>query len=292
VTSNSKTSQFFKRWNPAFLTMLFLLAVAFNWLVFGPGFFDSIDYLNPLVLFAVAMDALVISVVYGMVQDLRRLSRGEPLPEITQKARDHAEALNRAGAAYARSGADSPFQPPLRAHPQPAEEQPGVSEPPASPIPSTGSVSGIFRKMQMQSANFLRWIVGLSVGGFLLIGLTQFVSGPSSGWNGTAIAGTHFFTIGVVIGVWGLFITIGVLLLDAVLSIVKIIRSAPPDSEANERSASLRSNIIPTTEPGPNVFQRIFLLGELACLIFLAIGVTLMALSHVGYALRYIIGSR
>lgn len=287
MSLNSKTSQFFKRWNPAFLTMLFLFAVAFNWLVFGPWFFDSINYFNPLVLFTVAIDALVISVVYRMVQDLRRLWSGEPLPEITQKARDYAESITRA--AYARRGADSPFQPPLRAHPQQIEEQPRVSEPPASPIPSTGAVSGIFQKMQMQSANFLRWIVGLSVGGFLLIGLTQFVSGPSSGWNGTAIAGTSLFTIGLVISFLGLFITIGVLLLDAVLSIVKISRSAP---RTTEHPASLRANIIPNTQHGPNVFQRIFLLGELACLIFLAIGVTLIALSHVGYALRYLIGSR
>jgi hypothetical protein len=229
-----------------------------------------------------------------MIQDLRRLSRGEPLPEISQKEREYAEAVTRA--AYARRGGNTLLPPPPQAHAQPVEEQPRVREPRALPIASPRSVSGFFfqkmEKIDRLLANSRHWIVGLIVGGVVLLMLTYSVSDPSSGWDATALVGAGIFTLGIFLGVGALILIIVLGAMGAVLSIAKIIRSAPRSEEPTERPASLLSNTTPNTEPGQVVRGRMLLVVQFVCLTVLAIGVTLMALGHVTKALYLIVRSR
>ncbi len=297
MASDSKASRFFKRWNPAMLIVLFVIGIFFNALVFGPWFIpEDAPALKVIwfVIMAGPLDALIFWSVKGMIQDLRRLSRGEPLPEISQKAREYAEAVTRA--AYARRGGNPLLPPPPQAHAQPVEEQPRVSDPPALPIASPRSVSGIFfqkmEKMDRLLANSFHWIVVLIVGGGVLCILTFSVSDPSSGLNTTAIVGAGFFILGFFLGVGALVLIIVLGAMGAVTSIAKIIRTAPRDEEPTDRPASLRSNITPTTEPGQDVLGRMLLVVQFVCLTVLAIGVTLMALGHVINALHVIVGSR
>jgi len=84
VASDSKASRFFKRWNPIGLIVLFLFGFAFNSVVFGHWLSPDDDAPAVRVLwFVIAagpLDALIFWMVKEMIQDLRRLSRGEPLP--------------------------------------------------------------------------------------------------------------------------------------------------------------------------------------------------------------------
>jgi hypothetical protein len=279
------------------LIVLFVIGIFFNALVFGPWFIpDDAPTLKVIwfVVMAGPLDALIFWSVKRMIQDLRRLSRGEPLQEISQKEREYAEAVTRA--AYARRGGNTLLPPPPLAHAQPVEEQPRVSDPPALPIASPRSVSGIFfqklEKVDRLLANSRHWIVVLIGGGIVLLMLTLPVSFPSAGSDAIAFVGVSFFVLGIALSVGAIMLMLVLGATGAVLSIAKTIRSAPRDEEPTERPASLRSNTTPTTEPGPDVGGRPLLVVEFVCLAVLAIGVTLMALSHVIHALHVIVGSR